>query len=95
MTHPNGEERECVLRTLNICDGSRLKTLLTRPPCECALIYKRLIEEEKWQDQQRCDVDTPGSRDRPDWTGQGLDLLGIRALVDEQDSDRELPEDTP
>jgi len=46
MTHPNGEQPECVLRTLNICDGQRLKTKLSRPPCECALIFKRLIEEE-------------------------------------------------
>jgi len=70
MTHPNGEKIECVLRTLNICDGSRLKTLLTRPPCECALILKGVIEEEQCQDQQRARF---GSRtreslaERPDW----------------------------
>ena len=90
MTHPNGEDLECVLRTLNLCDGERLKFRLTRPPCGCALVYKQLIEEKQCQDQQlswRRPLGQQAASARSDdqctpeplaeWTGQGLDLLGI------------------
>lgn len=59
MTHPQGEEPECVLRTLNICE-QHCELASGFVPTTCARKFKCIIEEEKWQDQHRPTRVSPG-----------------------------------